>query len=633
MQRSTFLAGTVIALGTALAAVWMLLLPIFLSPDEDTHYDYALTLSTSGRPVRASENRVGRDTHPVVEYLMRATHARQQRLDRNVPADPGYGTLDYFRKLDKLAPRVSRAAFHDHRIDPAPYISKLYPIGYYALTAAVISSISSVSHGSAVAGFFAARFLSVVLLVPTLIFTWLSLLKLSIGPKRALQILACIALLPLSNWTAASIQPDNLAYLLVSAGLYVALRLRDDPSNVASQALLGLLLGGLMAVKQHYFAAVFLATAAMLVPRLHFRRQALAGARCAALLAIPPIAAFLATRSYLTPPASGVCVTSASPLAGLHGPFAAVQFYTDGLFTAFANTFLNGTGLQSFWLYFTAYRDAPITVVNPFVTASLLTIISAFSLVVMTFFLVRLMQNGYRLAAVAKRRSLRSALRVATSNVLINGYLVFFVIIYGFEMAVGGYIPLQGRYWLPFVAGLWLITTESAPRALPGRLGRTCGKFLSTALLLCVMVASACALPSLYSRFYANSSPLAAKDETLADVQVSRLGDIVRFSGYAVDRRNAARVTQSVLRLDDHRIVQTRTVESARLACDTEATLSDAGFEAQVKQTSLAPGRHRVALLVKVPWSSHLLDTGVYARFAVAAPAASGSARGLTANR
>jgi hypothetical protein len=606
-----------IALGTALAAVWMLLLPIFLSPDEDSHYDYALTLYSAGRPVSASENRVGRDTHPVVAYLMQATHARQQRLDRDVGADPGYGTLAYYRNLDKFAPHVSRAAFHDSRIDPAPYISKLYPIGYYALVAAAIASVAGITHDSAVADFFVARSLSVLFLVPTLIFTWLSMLKLSISPKRALLVLACIALLPLSNWTAASIQPDNLAYLLVTAGLYVALRLRDEPSSVPLQAILGVLLGALLGVKQHYFAAVFLATLAMLAPRLDFRRHAIAGTRCLALLAIPPVISFLATKPFLAPAASGIChIDRGLSLTNMHGTSAVLQFVGNGLFTAFANTFLNGMGLQSFWLYFTAYRDSPITVLNPFVTNALLAIISIISIVVLALFLLRLLQVARRLAHVAKHRSPRSALKVATSNVLVNGYVIFFVIIYGFEISVEGFIPLQGRYWLPFVAGLWLITVDSAPRALPKRIGRAFSKGLSTALLLCVVIASACSIPSLYSRFYANASPLALSDETLADIHVSRSGDTLRFGGYAIDRRNASPATQTILLLDGRRAIQTRTVESAALACDMESTLSNVGFEATVSRASLVPGRHSVAVLVKVPWSSHLVDTGVYTRFA-----------------
>ena len=175
------------------------------------------------------------------------------------------------------------------------------------MVAAAIAVAADVSHGSAVAEFFAARFLSVVLLVPALIFTWLSLVKLSVGRKRALLVLACIALLPLSNWTAASVQPDNLAYLFVTASLYVALRLREQPSSVALQAVLGLLFAGLIAVKQHYFVAVCVVTVAMLASRLDVRRNSLAAARCAALLALPPIVSFLATRSFLSPAASGVC--------------------------------------------------------------------------------------------------------------------------------------------------------------------------------------------------------------------------------------------------------------------------------------------------------------------------------------
>jgi hypothetical protein len=620
MQRSSYLAGFLIAIATALAAVWMLMLPIFLSPDEDTHYDYALTLYSAGRPVVASEDRVGRDTHPVVAYLMNATHARQQRLDRNVGADPGYGTLAYFRHLDALAPHVNRTAFHDQRIDPAPYISKVYPIGYYALVAAAITATASISHDSAVAEFFVARLLSVLLLVPTLLFTWLALLKTSLRPKRALLVLACIALLPLSNWTAASVQPDNLAYLLVAAALYVALRLRDAPSNVAMQTILGLLLGALIAVKQHYFAAVFVTTAVMLASRLDFRRHTLAGVRCLAFLAVPPLASFLATRPFLTPPASGVCTLDRGvSLAHQHGLSALFSYVVNGLFTAFANTFLNGLGLQSFWLYFTAYRDAPITIVKPFVTSAMLVLISAVSIVVLTLFLMRLMQTVRRLARIATHRSLRSALRVASSNVLVNGYLAFFVIIYGFEISVEGFVPIQGRYWLPFVAGLWLITIDIAPRALPRRLRHVVARGLSTALLLCVIVANAFSLPSLYSRFYANVAPLTAKDETLAELHVSRSGDILDFTGYAVDRRDASPVRQSVLLLDGRRLIHTQAAESPGLACDLETTLANAGFEARVRAANLAPGRHRLSLFVKVPWSSELIDTGERVRFGAAA--------------
>jgi hypothetical protein len=625
MAEKRFSAATVaavlIALGTGLAVVWALFLPMFLAPDEDTHYDYALTLYSAGRPVAASENQVGRDTHPVVEYLMNATHARQQRLDRNVGADPGYGTPAYYRKLDRAAPAIDRQAFHDGRIDPAPYISKVYPIGYYALVAAAIAATAQVAHDSVVAQFFTARFVSVILLIPTLIFTWLSLRELSLGPRRALLVLACIALLPLSSWTAAGVQPDNLAYFFVAAALYVALRLREAPSDLALQAWLGLLFAGLIAVKQHYFAAVVVATVAMLATRLPLKRHPLAAARCAALLAIPAAASYVATRAFLQPAAGGVCqLEPGLAVARAHGASAVIAFLLNGLGTAFANTFLNGTGLQSFWLYFTAYRDAPITIVTPWITGALLDVASAFSLVLLVLFLLRLMQVARRLAAVARRRSLGSALRVATGNVLINGYLAFFAIIYAFETYVGGYIPLQGRYWLPFVAGLWLITIDCAPRALPAPLARKFGTFVSTALLGFVLVAAAFSLPSLYARFYANATPLSAADETLADVRVSRAGGDLVFAGYAIDRRNAVAVSRTVLRLDGRRELATTAVPDPAAQCDLEKTVLSSGFEARIARADLVHGSHDVEIFVKVPWWPTLLDTGVRERFTLTGP-------------
>ena len=150
---------------------------------------------------------------------------------------------------------------------------------------------------------------------------------------------------------------------------------------------------------------------------------------------------------------------------------------------------------------------------------------------------------------------------------------------------------------------------------------------MATSLLLVVLVAGAFSLPALYSRFYANAMPLAPEAETLADIRAVRHGSELRFTGYAVDLRNASPVTQTVLRLDNASVVPTRQVDHPSLECDMEKTLLPAGFTAAIDRRDLASGPHEVAVFVKVPWTSKLLDTGVAARFTINVPTVAGSKR------
>jgi len=295
-------------LALIVACLWALSVPIFLQPDEDSHYDYALTLRTAGRPLRPSEQAVGRDTHPVVAYLMTTTHARAVRLDDRVGADRGYRSAGYARSLDAGAPRVDAAAFRRGPIAPAPYIARLYPLGYYALAAAVVAMREALGRPSVVADFFAVRFLSVVLLAPTLAFLWYSLRELGVGPRLRVPLFACAALLPMTLWVSGSVQPDALAGTLVGAATYLALRLRRRPRTRAALAVLGVVLACLVATKRHYFVATFVPIVAMLAARLP-RGAGRRAPLYAALLAGPSLVAFAATEAWMraAPPETGLC--------------------------------------------------------------------------------------------------------------------------------------------------------------------------------------------------------------------------------------------------------------------------------------------------------------------------------------
>ena len=72
--------------------------------------------------------------------------------------------------------------------------------------------------------------------------------------SRALLLTAVVAFFPLTTFVASSVQPDNLALLLVLLCWYFTLRLRRTDVNISrSYLLLGIALGALLVTKYHIF--------------------------------------------------------------------------------------------------------------------------------------------------------------------------------------------------------------------------------------------------------------------------------------------------------------------------------------------------------------------------------------------
>lgn len=613
MTRWTLAA--IIGFGVLMACGWALYLPIFQNPDEDSHYDYALTLFSAGRAVRPAENVLGRDTHPVVDYLMRETHARELRLDRNLRADSGYGSAAYFHALDAKAP---------HRLvvgslDPAPYISRFYPIGYYALASLAIAAGDAISGHSVVAQFFAARFLSVLLLPFTLWFTWRALVELGIKRQKASSILACMALMPLTAWMAASVQPDVLVGALVAPITFVALKLRKDAENVRLLTILGFLLAALVATKQHYFLALYLPIAAMLLVRLSVTKRPLRALTYLSFVTVPATIALAFTEALLraAPGGRGICqFPSGLSVAAHGGPMELARFCAVGLLQGMRDTFFDDGGL-SFWLNYTAYRDTPIMVLSRPFTHVLASVIPVLSIVVATLVLLRLYTVASHLAVIGRRRSWQSAAKLATSNVLFNSYVAFIVIIYGFEASTGGEIPMQGRYWLPFMPAVWLAAFTVAPRALPRRLHRPFGNAALGLVLLFGLLASAYSFPSLRQRYYGPPRQVDPKTELTTAIWSDVARGSVRISGVAYDLRSAAPVERVVLRLDRRRAYVPAEVDRPDVQCQMEQTLLHVGYKLRLPAAALGAGKHTIAVFVKTPWRRDLIDTGTSTSFEI----------------
>ena len=614
-RRDRTFVRLVIAFAVLMACGWAYYLPIFLNPDEDSHYDYALTVFSAGRPLKSTETVVGRDTHPVVEYLMRETHARQLRLDLGLNADPGYGSAAYFHNLDANAPKARFTG----RIEPAPYISRLYPIGYFAIVAGAIALGDALFDHSVVAQFYSARLLSVVLLIPTLWFGWLTLLELPLAPKKAKAIFVCLALMPLTLWMASSIQPDVLVCALIAPITYVALRLRKTPSETKLLLVLGVLLAILMATKRHYFLALYVPIATMLAIRLPWRTAGTRALRSMAYASVPAGVALVLTERFLhtVKAITGVCQGPTSfSVAAAGGTGAIVQFFFLGLQRAIRTTFLDEAGL-SFWFNYTAYRNTSIEIVSRQFTFFLTNLIPTLSVLVAILFIVRLQQVGRALISVGRRRSWRSAARIATSNVLLNSFVAFIVIVYGFEISIGGEIPMQGRYWLPFLPAIWLSTFYIAPRMLPHRLRAPAGNVAFAFVFTFGILASAYTFPSLHDRFYGPVKVQAPQRELTSALWADVSHGYVNVNGVAYDLRSASPVARVVLEVDRRRRFIATAFDRPDVQCDMEQTLLHVGFRARIPVRALGQGPHHVEVLVATSWQSDLIDTGKGARITI----------------
>src|SRR5262249_50022922 len=126
--------------------------------------------------------------------------------------------------------------------------------------------------GRIVVLFFGARIFSALLLVCTLLLVYGTARELQLKKGFALLLTACVGLFPLTSFVSSYIQPDNLAFTLVSLCFYLTLAARRDLQNNWLLGGLGLALGALLLTKVHFFACVACASVAALAAEMYFTR-------------------------------------------------------------------------------------------------------------------------------------------------------------------------------------------------------------------------------------------------------------------------------------------------------------------------------------------------------------------------
>lgn len=449
-RAAVVLLAAVVAGASALAGRWAFLVPVYQSPDEMHHLDYALALRDGGRFFRAvpiAPGTIHRGAHPWSNYLQGRTAADTVAHNPSAKVPPGYGTRRFFRDLDRDAP--PRGSI---RIDRPPTLAVVYPYGYYLALAGWLELVGLFSDRVSVA-FFAARLFSVGLLAVGLVAGYLAARELRVGRGTALAATAIVGFFPLTTFVASYVQPDNLAFALVSLGLYQALLAARRGGPALDLAALGLCWGALLVTKPHFFACLVAASLPLLATRIRPRRWPLA----IALLAWPSLPLWSifswivrdCPSFYSRPePASDFLVTSTERLGKA------------------LDDFFRGTTHMSFWGVY-GWLDAPLEIATPrrlIVAVRFLAMAGTWAVLGLT--LMRMERVGSRLARVAARGRWRSAARVAASDPVLNGYFLFFALMVYAYVRMDNRFGAQGRNWLPVMLGIVLTTIRYAPRAL-----------------------------------------------------------------------------------------------------------------------------------------------------------------------
>jgi 4-amino-4-deoxy-L-arabinose transferase-like glycosyltransferase len=506
----------IIVAAASLSLYWVFLVPIFQSPDENTHLDYAFNIYSAGRLITAREPYHRWNAAPPNEpwhfytrYLEDETNARAMAFHFEVKAPPGYGTREFYDRLDRGTPtdpmeNVKSATGGRFRFQP---VTGEYPFGYYAAVAAWMGVLHQFS-GRLTVLFFGARILSVLLLIASLVLVYAVARELRFTKTRALLLTGIVAFFPLTTFVSSYVQPDNLSLTAVMLCCYLALLVRRRPGNVKLLALLGLALALLLAAKYHVYLAVLAPVIAMVVSDRLLRPWRLRWMPTLALLLLPSLAVgAVETWVSFGSKTNGVLDNSDTrhnefAQAATGGLLAEAKFLIDGFGGAVDDFYLHGLTFQSFWGLF-GWADAPLVIMSPFKTELIHGVIRALNVIVLALVLFRLENVVTRLILLARRGRWRRALFIAFSNPLVNAYFLFTVGLTCLFLVVRtAFIP-QGRNWIPFILAIFMMGTEYGARAVSHRRTQAVFSALVTAgLVLYCLLGSYYAIQSLRVRYY-----------------------------------------------------------------------------------------------------------------------------------
>jgi hypothetical protein len=492
-----------IILAGSLSTTWVFIVPIFQANDEAAHFDYAISIASAGKPIPMGDKKADWIVSPYTRYLLGANDYFRIAFHSSIRAPRGYGTLAYYRRLDANAPSLREPVDRPGRIS---YLAALYPFRFYLLEGAWMRIIALLTNSLA-AVFFGGRMLCVFLTMLGLYFSYRTAINIGVPRWIGVALVIATGFFPLTTTVSAYIQPDNLAFMLVSAGLFFATQLRGAKRPMLTMAALGLALGFLAVTKYQFFLSAAIPIALLVVARFWSERPALAAALLRISALVIPTAALLRAQGALATPAYAAAAgnaVSSSILGPLHevmesGAGATVAYIFSSTASAFRDFYITGPNAATYWGT-VGSGDAPLIVGNEHVVLALRVIISLASAIVAVLIALRIGANLSRLVKVAFRRSPSQALLLATSDPLLGAYVLFTLIIFALYVASDNVFGATGRHWYPYIFAAFLCAAWYAPRTLP-RLRRT-APIIATLTAAYSLLSSGYATSAVLARYY-----------------------------------------------------------------------------------------------------------------------------------
>lgn len=514
--------GAILAAG-ALSTLWVFLVPIFQPPDEAAHFDYAVSIYSAQRLVRLSDGPRDWIVSPYTKYLLRVSD--QQRIAGHSPmrVPPGYGTRAYYAAVDAAAPRLDRRL----PSEGVSYIAPTYPFGFYALEAVVIRAATAFTD-SIVTVFFAARLFCVFLTMLGLYFNYRTGLALGVPRWTSVALIAAIGIFPMTSAMSSAVQPDNLAYLLISATLFVATAWRAGVQPLRIAGVLGVLLGLLAITKYHFFLSVALPVLLLAAVRLRSPIRAAKRAIAAALLIVPS-ALLLAVQHWGVGESRrsvGSAVASFTEVDALRtalagGAGSALHYVAGTSVAGFVDCFISGFCAATFWRVL-GPGDTPIVIANAGISLLVRVTVSLATLAVAIVLVYYGARALLRLAKAALRGHAGAALRAIAADPVINSYFLFVALMLGLYVLTNDAYGAAGRHWYPYVFPAFLCFVWYAPRALRKE-HRRLSAALACVLLAYSAIAAAYSIAGITQRFYTSpTGTYAVVDPPPAEVSAAK---------------------------------------------------------------------------------------------------------------
>lgn len=495
-------AIAVILMAGALSATWAFIVPIFQAPDEPAHFDYAMSIYGARRLIRSNDGKVDWIVSPYTTYLLQASQFNriQRHSSMRVPAH--YGSASYFARVDAEAPSLREPILPNGRIS---YVMPFYPPGFYALEAVWMGVVAKASN-SIVATFFAGRLLCVFLLMLSLYYNYRTALNLGVPSWLSVGLIGAIGFFPMTSFVSSYIQPDDLAYALVSASLFYATQLRGRALDFWSVFPLGLSLGLLAITKYQFFVSVAIPSFLFVGSRLLTGVKASTRWRVLLGLGLPTVVLLLLAQLLVG--------QFSNARSGLHsdallayfrsvlasGVLPTLRYLAVTTVGAFVDFFIYGSCAAGYWQVM-GWFDTPLVILNGQIEMLLRLGISLITIVVAVVVGFGVVTRARLLVRAGARHHISAALRVAFGDPVFTSYLCFILTMFTLYVLTANAFAAEGRHFYPFIFPAFLCLIWYAPRILNKR-RHAMNIGLTLALLLYVAVAAPYALGDVIGRYY-----------------------------------------------------------------------------------------------------------------------------------